>query len=119
MWDQKYLSDFFPWLSLIIKVRTRIGEKFCTPKNFHLKKKKSIGYHEGIDNGPVIKLSIITALRRCLFPNRTVCAYGCGTRSLPSQVQWNDPACMSHVCRSSHGAPCLIWLYEHSMLHTQ
>ena len=43
-------------------------------EKFSLIKKMSIGYREGIDNGPVIKLSIITALRRCLFPNRTVCA---------------------------------------------
>lgn len=59
------------------------------------------------------------ALRGCLFLNRTVSAYGCKTKLFPCQVQWNHRAHVTHVCRSSCGAPCLMWLYEHIMLHIQ
>lgn len=53
------------------------------------------------------------------IPKLNLACLGVRTKLLLLQLQQNHPVHMSHVHILSHGAPCLMWLYEHVMLHIQ
>lgn len=96
-----FFHDIFPRLSLTMKEQENWREILHTHKIFTLK--NCIGYFEGIDNGPIIKLSIIMALRGCPFLNKLY---------LLKDVELNCSPC-------KHSGIILHMSHGHITLHTQ